>query len=369
MLALTVARSRPRATALALLAALALLGVLGPATVARAASPPGGPVRHRIATATPVPPGDQVIGAVAGSTSLSATVTLAPRDPAGLAAYAQVVSTSGPAVDRRYLSVAQFADRFGATPADASTVAAALRSQGLHVGALSANALSLPVSATAATLQHAFATTLARVALAGGGAAYADTTAPSLAAGTAALVSGVVGLDSLPAGVPQGLARAASAPALSTGGPGTCPAAAGHGNSARDIGTAYGLDGLWSQGDLGEGQTVALFELEPYTTSDIAAYQACDGTSATVAPVLVDGGPAAGARQSGEAALDIEDVAGLVPAARIDVYEGPNTSAGAYDTYARIVQADTAQVISTSWGLCEARSGSTPQSDQTYISD
>ena len=103
--------------------------------------------------------------------------------------------------------------------------------------------------------------------------------------------------------------------------------------------------------------TVALFELEPNSSSDIAAYQSCYGTSATVNYIKVDGGAGTGAGQ-GEAALDIEDVIGLAPKATVDVYQAPNTNTGVIDNYTAIVDNDTEQVISTSWGECESQSGS-----------
>ena len=103
---------------------------------------------------------------------------------------------------------------------------------------------------------------------------------------------------------------------------------------------------------------MAVYELEPYSADDIATFQDCYGTNAPVGNVSVDGGAGVGYGE-GEAALDIEDVIGLAPKARVNVYEGPNSYAGVYDTYAAIMAQDTARVISVSWGLCEAYSGST----------
>ncbi len=119
-------------------------------------------------------------------------------------------------------------------------------------------------------------------------------------------------------------------------------------------------------GDTGAGTSVALYELEPHLSSDISAYQSCMGTSATVTQTNVDGGAGSGAGE-GEAALDVEDVIGLAPAASIDVYNGPNTESGAYDTYAKIVSDDTSQVISTSWGLCEASEGSSSANSENTL--
>ncbi len=118
------------------------------------------------------------------------------------------------------------------------------------------------------------------------------------------------------------------------------------------------MTSLYGAGDLGAGQTVALYELEPDKASDISAYQSCYGTDASVTDVTVDGGAGHG-YGSGEAALDIEDVIGLAPAAKILVYQGPNNDGtGPYDTYSAIVSQNKASVISTSWGACESALGS-----------
>ena len=80
----------------------------------------------------------------------------------------------------------------------------------------------------------------------------------------------------------------------------------------------------------------------------------CIGVSASAqAPEYeIDGGQPPGAG-SGEAVLDIQDISAIAPGANIDVYEAPNTTFGVLDAYAAIVNDDVAQIISTSWGLCE----------------
>jgi subtilase family serine protease len=110
-----------------------------------------------------------------------------------------------------------------------------------------------------------------------------------------------------------------------TAGPTPCTAASGiakyYGSYTADqLASYYGFDPLYSLGDFGQGVSVALVEFEPDLSSDIAAYQACYGTNATVNYIDVDGGAGSGAG-SGEAALDIEDVIGLAPEATIDVQE------------------------------------------------
>jgi hypothetical protein len=346
----------PRRSSLA--GAVALLSVLCPLAAA-------GPARAdlpapRLAVQSPatLPASASVTGDVADDRPVALTVALTPSDPAGLADYAEAVSTPGSPAYHQYLSVAQFAQRFGATAQATDTVRDALAGTGLTVGSRSPDGLSLQVTGTAAQAEDAFGTDLQRVTLADGDAAYADTTAPTLPAAAAGAVQAVAGLDTLPAAAPAGLDATAPAPhATATGAPSACaPAQGSQARSAQSIAAAYGLDGLWAQGDVGAGTTIGLFELEPYAATDVAAYQSCYGTSATLTNVNVDGGPvscAPGSSCGQEATLDVEDVAGLVPGAQIKVFQAPQSGNGVLDAYSALVQDPAVQVISTSWGYCE----------------
>jgi subtilase family serine protease len=315
------------------------------------------------------PAGSLALGSLASDTVLQVDVVLRPRDPGGLTRYATSVSTPGSANYRRYLPQGQFAAAFGPETGAVANVESTLRGMGLHPGPVNADGFSIPVSATATELTHAFGTGFTRYRLAGGRTAYANTSAPYLPASAAAAVQGILGLDNLQLAQSLrtghgslGSANAAK-PQVATAGARPCPdaqsASSYYGSfTADELAAMYGLSGLYSAGDLGAGQTVAVYELEPYEASDIATFQRCYGTNAPVGNVSVDGGAGVGYGE-GEAALDIEDVIGLAPKARIAVYEGPNSYAGVYDTYAAIMAQDTARVISVSWGLCEAYSGST----------
>ncbi len=99
-----------------------------------------------------------------------------------------------------------------------------------------------------------------------------------------------------------------------------------------------------------------MFELEHYQSSDITSYESCYGIGTTVNETNVDGGASGTAAGSGEAALDIEDIAGLAPAATIDVYEAPNNGTGLLDEYQAIANNPSVQVVSSSWGQCEPQS-------------
>jgi hypothetical protein len=154
----------------------ALLAGLGAVAIAAAASPRA----VRLGSAPRHPVGSSVLGTLPGDTAMGVTVTLKPRDPAALRAYAIAVSTPGSSVYRQYLTVAQFRQRFGPTNAQIAAVLSSLRAHGLSPGAVSANGLSIPVRTTAARLEKAFSTPFQRVRVRGGRNAFANARPPLL---------------------------------------------------------------------------------------------------------------------------------------------------------------------------------------------
>jgi hypothetical protein len=347
----------------------------------------------RIGAPPRAPAGSKVVGSLPSATRIQATVTLNPQDPAALAAYASDVATPGSSVYHRYLTVAQFRTRFGATGSEVQAVKSALGVDGLHPGQVTPNNLSIPVSGTAAQLAKAFSTGFQTVQLRGGRRAFRNTAAPLVPGAVAGIVQGVIGLDNLALAQPMALPKAvrahAHAPASARGagaggaaqpnignGPQPCSGQTGitqyasTGNTAHtedQIASGYGFASLYP-GDEGGGQTVAIYELEQYSASDVSAFQTCYGTTTTVqiTKCATCTYPASGSG-SGEAALDIEDVIGLAPHATVRVYEGTNGGADQYNTYAAMVNDNIAKVISTSWGLCESSAGSSSLNSENTL--
>jgi subtilase family serine protease len=343
-------------------------GLAGPSAAAPTRLSSARPVR--LGTAPALPPGSRIVGTVASAAPIHITVTLHPRDPAALQAFASAVSTPGSAVYRRYITPAQFARRFGPTAQQLGAVESSLRAHGLRPGAPSANHLSIPLTASTGAVARAFDVSFAHVELRTGDTATVNRQAPAVDAAVAPDVQAVLGLSTLSRARPL-LVRAHSAtavrerPHVVTGGPQPACASEGQqsvgGYTADQIASAYGLPGLYGAGDFGAGQTIAVLELEPYSPSDIEHYAGCytingQPINPQVANVLVDGGAGSGVG-SGEAALDIENVIGLAPAAHVLVYEGPNSGSGPYDTFSAIINQHQAQVVTASWGQCEPLDG------------
>ncbi len=142
--------------------------------------------------------------------------------------------------------------------------------------------------------------------------------------------------------------------------PHACPAALQdaqntHAWTESAIANSYGLGGLYNQGDLGQGETIAVFELEPFSNADLATFEKCYfGRSflGNVTKIPLAGFSLKGSG-SGEAILDMEVLSALAPKAHLLVYEAPNTAAGVLEAYNDIVTEDRANIVTTSWGECE----------------
>ena len=349
--------------------------------LACAAGPAGAASGVRIGEAPELPEGASFAGAVAPERQLDLYVALEPRDPAGLERFAEEVATPGSPVYGDYLSVPQFAARFGPTPSQIATVRNALAASGLEVGAPSANGLSLTVSATAEEAEAAFATPISRVQTASGRVAFANRSAPQVAAGAAPYVQGVIGLDDLKeshradapvdanplvggassAATTAGPSAGSGAPAttsVATGGPQPCAEATENavnegGYTMDEIAAAYGFPGFYAAGNFGAGQTVALLELEPFFNKDIKAFQDCYGTHVEVKRETVGGKTPPDEGEDGEAAMDIEVLSSLAPGIRIVVYQEENTDGAEAEILAAYVSQDVAKVMSSSWYACE----------------
>ncbi len=354
------------------LAALALVASLALPTGAAS----GSPTTVRVGAAPRAPAGASAVGAVSGGTSLSGVVVLKPRDEAALTQFVAQASDKGSPAFGHYLAPGAFASRFGPTQATLDAVESSLRAAGLQISSVSDDRLLVGFNGSAAQAESAFHTGLENYRLRDGAIKREATSAPGVSGAIAASVAGVLGLSDL---VHEHAAGLALAPATAkragraaktesfphpAGSPKPCKDAredaVGFGGLTDDqIANAYGAFGLYSDGDLGAGQSVGIYELEQFAPSDIKHFDKCFFGSANAASMAarlsvtqVDGGQPAGSGEI-EADLDIEDVSAMAPGASIDVYEAPNTVTGSIDEWATIINADRERVITTSWGDCE----------------
>ena len=302
-------------------------------------------------------------------------MALRPRDPGALTSFISAVTSASSPRFHQYLAAGAFAARFGPTEASTSAVRAVLQHDGLTVGSVSSDGLMLPFSGTATQVESAFRTGLHTYRLTDGTSGTATTSAVDVPASIASSGTGGGGLEQPSDRSPDGPFRAPTpwpAPVRQRRPPpptrprvlnlaaATSAANALGGLTDDQIAHAYGADGLYNSGDVGAGQSIGVFELEPFLMSDLSTFDTCYYGATQAAQMLkrvnvvpIDGGQTTGPG-SGEAILDVDDVSGIAPGATIDVYEGPdNTNLGNLDTYAAMVEQDKDQVMTSSWGWCE----------------
>ena len=300
-------------------------------------------------------------------------------DLAGLESFAQSVNTPGSPSYGQYESVARLARRFGAGPAASSRVMAYMRAAGATDVKLDATRLFVDATMSAPQAARVFSTPLAVFHGARLGRFVAPTHAARVPVALQGLVTTVVGLDTrsltgksythaskgvrskAKTGVGADVrAHAAAAQPSSvaplTGSPSGCgPALAVQGFTPNQYETAYGLAPLFASGLRGEGERVALIEIDGFRASDLSSFASCFGLS--VPPVRGFGvGLKHALPPGGEATLDVEVLDAAAPGLKgIDVYETKPSASATLRALTSPLQnrGFRPQVISASLGLCE----------------
>ena len=342
-----------------------------------------------------VPAGAKAAAAPSDSTKINVDIALEPRNAAELGTYATMVSDPSSLFYKQYLTKAQTQLLFAPSQSQVDAVRAALQAAGLKPGTAINDNMYIPVTATIGQLKQAFKIGFAGYKLADGDTAFNATSVPKLDGSVASDVRGVIGLDDFLAPeagyhtvgkTAQGKSTSAAAVRQSAGKssassavPAMCSAfssaidsyLAAYGYTGQDgvtyysptaMAGAYGYSKQLNAGDQGQGVTVAVEEWEAVNHQAVADYQSCIGVhnkvsyNTTAAGTAVQ--PTATNNIGIESSLDIETIASIAPKAAIIDYEGPDitasfTDADWLDTFAAPIAADSANVISLSWGGCE----------------
>ncbi len=343
-------------------------------------APQGRQALASVERAAVAPEGAKALGPLSPTETVEGEVVLAPRDNSALVAFINEVTDKSSSSFGRYLAKGSFADRFGPLPSTISKVRTALRADGLDVTGISSDGLFVGFKGSAQLVERAFHTGLESYRLPDGSRGSATTTAVRLPFSIARYVTAVVGLDDLVHPEAVSLLRAPrSAPGkVATprtvkivhphGSPTACAAAkaaaVSDGGLTDDaIANSYGAFGLYGSGDLGAGQHVALYELEPFATSDVGTFDTCYFGAAAAKSMLsrlrvipVDGGqpqaPAV-ARRYSTSTTSRQWLRTPTSTSTKAQPEHQRDRLRPVDGYVAIIDADQDQVVSSSWGLCE----------------
>ena len=299
--------------------------------------------------------GAKVLGAASPDAKLALQVYFRPSNGSELGTLATAISTPGSALYHHFLSVPQFADRFGPTGAEVASLDSYLRAKGVSVGPLSGNRLAQNLTGTTAQIEGAFGSSLDDLRTSTDGNVIGSPFAPELPARLASSVAFVDGLD--PWVTPRNNLVRFPTPEAREQAASLCSGMAEAGLTPAQLDTAYGFSGFAARGEQGEGETIGLIEYALPDRQAIAPYEACSGASLTIDYVSSNSPP--GVTDS-EVAADIEVIAALAPKATVVVYESSQqgTGLGPWDlAISGGAPGGLPDVISSSWGSCEPDTG------------
>ncbi len=309
------------------------------------------------------------VGAAPAGQSLQLVLPL-KADGAALQRFALAVSTPGSPSYGRYEPIATLARRYGAPAAAKRQVVAYLRHVGATAVKIDATGLFADATISAGLAQRVFATSLAQFRTAAAARFTAPASAVHVPSALRNLVTGVVGLNTRPLASPPSRDASAGDPQLAAqptvpNGSGYFPATGTHSGCAAAAATggftpnqylsAYQYDPLHLAGTSGQGERVALIEVDGFKGSDVDNFARCFGLHVPPVnsfPVGVRRAPAPGA----ESTLDIELLDAAAPGLKaIDVYESSAAAASTLKALTAPLQnpSQEPQVISASLGLCE----------------
>lgn len=310
------------------------------------------------------------LGASDPGQTVNVTLVLGLHNQNALEQFIYGTVTRGSPSFHRFLTTAQFADRYGATAGEIAAVQAFLKQQGLSQVELLSNHLAIKVRGTIGQFNAAFHTTIHDYRADDGSTFHqpnATPTVPAALAGTLVVASGLSSearyhphhvkaiLPPLPGPSANALARSA-APAATCGGNPTATCTVGE-FTVGDVANRYNINPLYRLGVNGKGSTIGIATLADFIPGDAYAYWNMIGLPVKpdrITQVHVDGGgPLSGPAGSGETSLDVEQSGGIAPWADIIVYDAPNTDAGFFDVFNQAVSDNQVDSLSVSWGSPE----------------
>jgi subtilase family serine protease len=344
-------------------AALAAFGLAPPALAAPAASGSRVPITSESGL---VPAGAVDEGTAAFTGNLAIRVYLSGRDPAGLQALAQQVSTPGDPQYQHFLTPAQYAATFGPTPQQSTAVGSWLKACGLTV--TSADAHYVGASGSPAAVQCAVGAPMHLFSLHGVSlrAPAGPLTVPQDVSGDVLSISG---LSSLTPTVHPASAQPVPVAAASSA---TCSAYFGA-NPATTLPLAYGATQPWqacgylpsqlrsaygvtSTGLTGEGVKIAVVDAYASATlaSDTQQYATQNGGTSWAPGQLTQQVPAGLAAQplawTEEETMDVEAAHAMAPGADVVYVAAAGTQDSNFvDAISQIVDEHLASIVSGSW--------------------
>jgi subtilase family serine protease len=249
----------------------------------------------------------------------------------------------------KFLTPQQFEDQFGVSENDVDQVAAWLASHGFTIDEVPTGRRTILFSGTAGMVEQAFHTEIHEY-LVNGETHYANSTDPQIPEALAAVVKGTSTLHDFPRR--SMLSQKTAVPEYGSG--------AGAYVGPADFATIYNLNSLYSATYDGTGVSIAIVGRTNINLSDVQTFRSYFGLPANNPQIIVNGTNPGITSDVDEAVLDVEWSGAVAKGATIKFVVSASTSASdGVDLSAQyIVSHNTAPVMSTSYGSCEAAMGS-----------
>jgi kumamolisin len=248
----------------------------------------------------------------------------------------------------KYLTPQEFTRRFSPAWADVNKVVAYLKRNGLTIADISDNRMLITVRGTAAQVESAFDVSLNVYSL-NAEQHISNDRDPSMPRELQQIVRSVMGLSDF-AEFHSKMKPSAKA---SSGSP--------QGFGADDIAKAYDFPNQNNPKAKtkysGKGVTIGIATVYSYNRSDAEAYWHQYGIRRTGATTYVRVHGTSN-KLDGETTLDLEQAGAQAPGADIIMYLAKNPSLSTFAImFNQIVSEDRVDIVSISWGLCEANTG------------
>lgn len=361
-----------------------LVALVGTAVFTQAFAAPSTPLAK--VDVSYVPSGAKLLGAHSSQSKLTIEVSLAPSNGAALNALLSSVYDPNSPNFRQYLGTGEFNRRFAPSALAQLQVRAYLKSQGFTIIPTN-NAFLVRAVGTTGQAQSAFHTRVNDYKNADGKTYFSNASSILVPANVKPFIQGIIGLSNTLTHNTNYTTTKAAAKANGTSTPKYGGAPLGSGLTPSQLAGLYNANAIYHVGPAGKGagKSLAVFELSGYNSADIPVFENQFGLPhVNVTDVNVDGGPVTPICPSGdlcgpfcptyptcagapadysgdvEVEADVETQIAIAPSIdHIYVYNAPNDAFGitSLDEYFQIASDNTADVISSSWGLCESDAG------------
>lgn len=285
-----------------------------------------------------------------------------PEQEADLQQYLATLDVKGSANYHQFLSAAKFGQQYGVDPADIGMVTGWLAQHGFMINVVYQNGMLIDFSGTAGQVREAFGTEI-HFLQARGKKHIGNMSDPQIPAALEPVVQGIVSLNDF---MPRAMNKVKTTTSYT-------PGNGFHLLVPQDVATIYNLNSLFALGITGQGMTIAVVEdtntfggeTDWDTFRSVLGLSGYGATFTTVHPAPTTGptnctDPLTNGDE-GEAILDAEYATTAAPSAAILLAACANTSTfgGLIAVQNLIQEATPPNVISMSYGECEAFNGAT----------